>query len=100
MNGLFGKAADLLEFGPGGGDAPMCVHHGPACEMGTVPLSELYRMVIEAKRQAGEQVPPLDEHLPMTVAERRQYRREFEAALADTKAAVAAEEAAIREGRA
>lgn len=99
MTGIFSKAADWLEFGrPGDDDDLMCVHHGPACQMGAEPLSELYRLVIEAKRRAGGEVPPLDEHRAATAAERDQYRREFEAALAEAKARVEAEEAVIKAG--
>jgi hypothetical protein len=44
--------------------------------MGAQELPELYRMAIEAKRAAGQDVPPLDEHRLMTGKERKQYLRE------------------------
>ena len=95
MSGLFTRAADWLEFGRLVEGEPMCVHHGPACAMGTEPLSELYRLVIEAKRRAGENVPPLDEHRAATLAERAQYQREFDTALAEAKARNVAIEAEL-----
>lgn len=100
MTGLFGRAADWLEFGRPGDGEDLCVHHGPACAMGTEPLSELYRLVIEAKREAGQDVPPLDEHRLMTLDEQVDYRREFEQALADAKARNAAIEADLEAGAA
>ncbi|MDX3578663.1 MULTISPECIES: hypothetical protein [unclassified Streptomyces] len=96
MSGLFGRAADWLEFGRGGEGEDLCVHHGPACAMGTEPLAEIYVMVLEAKRRAGEKVPPLDEHRPMTAAERAEYRDGYEEALAKAKARNAEIEAQIR----
>jgi hypothetical protein len=98
VTGLFGRAADWLEYGRPGEGEDLCVHHGPACCMGAEPLSELYRLVIEAKRKAGQDVPPLDEHRLMTLAEQAVYRREFEEALADAKARNAAVEAELEAG--
>ncbi|MFC8201340.1 hypothetical protein ACFUTV_38985 [Streptomyces sp. NPDC057298] len=86
MAGLFGRAADWLEFGRPGEGEDLCVHHGPACAMGAEPLAEIYVMVIEAKRRAGEDVPPLDEHRAATPEERRQYEAEFAEALAAAEA--------------
>ncbi|MEV6833606.1 hypothetical protein AB0N17_03585 [Streptomyces sp. NPDC051133] len=76
--------------------APVCVHHGPACELGTVELPEIYRMAVEARRRVGMPAPPLDEHRQATPAEAARYRREVAEALAEVKARVAQEEAAIR----
>ena len=98
MSGIFARAADWLEFGRSADDGPMCVHHGPACAMGAEPLDEIYVMVIRAKQRAGQDVPPLDEHRPMTLAERTQYWREFEEALAEAKAKNAQAEAEIWAG--
>lgn len=99
MTGIFSKAADWLEFGrPGDDDDLMCVHHGPACQMGAEPLAEIYVMVIEAKRRAGEEVPPLDEHRAMSPAERADYWRGYEVALAEAEARSEVEEAALRAG--
>lgn len=98
MSGFLGLAAGWLEFGRDGDDTPMCAYHGPACAMGTEPLAEIYAMVIEAKRRAGEDVPPLDEHRPATPAEAAEYRREFAEALADAKARNAEAEAEIWAG--
>lgn len=65
---------------------PLCIHHGSACGIGTRELSELYRMVIEAKRAQGQEVPPLDEHRLMTAEERKQYKREAGELLAAVQA--------------
>ncbi|MFI5684656.1 hypothetical protein [Streptomyces sp. NPDC051636] len=96
MSGMFGAAADWLEFGRPVEGEPMCVHHGPVCELGARPFDELYLLVHEAHRSAGKPVPPLDEHRPMTLAERAQYWREYEEALAEAKARNDQLEAAIR----
>ncbi|MHC3471223.1 hypothetical protein ACYF6T_21350 [Streptomyces sp. 7R007] len=95
MRGFLGRAADWLEFGRLESEGPVCAHHGPACAMGTEPLFELYRLVIEAKRRVGVDVPPLDEHRAATLAERAQYQREFDMALAEAKARNAAIEAEL-----
>ncbi|MPY34099.1 hypothetical protein FNH09_23475 [Streptomyces adustus] len=96
MSGVFGQAADWLEFGRPSGGEPLCVHHGPACELGTVELPEIYRMVVEARQRLGMTVPPLDEHRVATPAEAAEYRREFDAALAEAQARNAAVEAELR----
>jgi len=71
---------------PPASEEKWCAYHGPACEMGAQPLSELYRMVIEAKQRQGQEVPPLDEHREMTPEERRQYKAGYGEALAAAKA--------------
>ncbi len=97
MADFLGVAADWLENGrPGEGDAPMCAYHRDACAMGTQPLSDLYTLVIEAKQRMGETVPPLDEHRPMTSAERARDAEEFAGLLADARARNEAAEAEIR----
>lgn len=93
---LLARLASLEQAAPKSDGVPMCAHHGPACSMGAEPLSDLYVLIIQAKQRQGEEVPPLDEHRPMTAAERADYRRGYEAALADARARVAAEEAEIR----
>lgn len=80
-------------------DGQLCAFHGPACQMGAEPLSDLYRLIIEAKRQMGEDVPPLDEHRPATPAEAAEYRRGYEEALAAAKAKNARMEAEILGGQ-
>lgn len=98
MSGI-GTAADWLEFGrPSGDDTPLCAYHRSACGMGTEPLSELYVLIVEAKRRAGEGVPPLDEHRAMTPAERAQDAEEFAALLAAAQARNAEIEAQINVG--
>lgn len=85
-------------FLPEPGEELLCAFHGGACAMGTEPLAEIYVMVIEAKRRAGKDVPPLDEHRPMTPVEAAQYRREYAEALAEAKARNAAIEAELQAG--
>lgn len=99
MSGLFGTAADWLEFGRPADGEPVCVHHGPACGLGTVPLPEIYVMVVEAKRRLGMPAPPLDEHRAATPAEAAEYRRGYEEALAAAKAKNAQMEAEILGGQ-
>lgn len=77
-------------------DTPLCAFHGGACRMGAEPLSELYRLVIEAKARAGEQVPPPDEHREMTPAERVEYERGAAELLAEQKAKNEVIEAQLR----
>jgi hypothetical protein len=96
MGDVLGRAADWLEFGRPSDGEPMCVHHGPACELGTVELPEIYRMAVEARRRLGMPAPPLDEHRVATPAEAARYRREYEEALAAAKARNDQMEAAIR----
>ncbi|MEV5792679.1 hypothetical protein [Streptomyces sp. NPDC052192] len=98
MTGLFGRAADWLEFGRPGEGEDFCVHHGLACRMGAEPLAEIYVMVVEAQRQLGQDVPPLDEHRAATFEERRQYEAEFAEALAEAEARNAASEADLEAG--
>lgn len=75
-----------------------CVHHGLACRMGAEPLAEIYVMVVEAQRQLGQDVPPLDEHRAATPEERRQYEAETAQALAEARARNAAIEAELEAG--
>jgi hypothetical protein len=99
MGDFLNVAAQWLEFGrPGEDDEPMCVHHRAACAMGAQPLPELYVMAIEGKRRAGMPVPPLDEHRPMTRAERARDAEEYAALLAEVKARNAAIEAGLNAG--
>ncbi|MFE5139272.1 hypothetical protein ACFRDV_16615 [Streptomyces fagopyri] len=98
MSGMFGRAADWLEHGRPVDGIPLCRHHGPACQMGAEPLSELYVLIIEAKRRAGEVVPPLDEHVPMTPSERARYEREVADLIAEKQAENAAVEAELNAG--
>jgi hypothetical protein len=79
------RLGKLEETAPKPVDVPMCVHHGPACELGARELSELYRLVIEAKQRQGQDVPPLDEHRAMTREERRQYDADYAEALGAAK---------------
>ncbi|MFJ8766672.1 hypothetical protein [Streptomyces clavifer] len=75
-----------------------CAHHGDACDMGARPLSELYRMIIEAKRRQGIDCPPLDEHQVATREQQAVMRASGDQALAEAKARVAAEEAELIAG--
>lgn len=75
-----------------------CVHHGPACGLGTVELPEIYRLAVEARRRLGMPAPPLDEHRAATPEERRQYEAETAQALAEAKARNAAAEAELQGG--
>lgn len=74
---------------------PLCIHHGPACALGTQPLPEFYVMVIEAKQRLGQEAPPLDEHRAMTAKERKAYAREMAELIAEQKAKNAAIEAQL-----
>jgi hypothetical protein len=93
---MFGRAADWLEFGRPSGDESLCVHHGPACGLGTVELPEIYRLAVEAKQRLGMPAPPLDEHRVATPAEAAKYRREYAEALAAAQARNARAEAELR----
>lgn len=95
---LAARLGRLEEVAPKNAGDPMCAYHRDACQMGAQPLPELYVLVVEAKRRAGQAVPPLDEHRAMTPAERVRDAREFAELLAETKARVAAEEAALKAG--
>jgi hypothetical protein len=96
MRGRLAKVADRI---PATEDStPWCIHHGPACRMGAVPLSELYRMVIEAKQRQGIPCPPLDEHQAATEEQRTQMRREHDQLLAEARASNASKEAEIATG--
>lgn len=75
-----------------------CIHHGTACQMGTRPLSELYRLVIEAKQRQGIDCPPLDEHQAATPEQREEMKREYSGLLAEAKARVLADEAELIAG--
>lgn len=100
MSGLFGTAADWLEFGRPADGEPVCVHHGGLCGFGERTRDsaewDLYVLIIEAQRRAGQDVPPLDEHRVATPAEAAEYQRGYEEALAAAKARNAAVEAALR----
>jgi hypothetical protein len=96
MGGFLNVAADWLEFGQPGGDVALCVHHGPACGLGTVELPEIYRLAVEAKQRLGMPAPPLDEHRVATPAEAAKYRREYAEALAAAQARNARAEAELR----
>ncbi|MFJ4623066.1 hypothetical protein [Streptomyces sp. NPDC088812] len=99
MNRRLGaRLARLEEAAPKPADTPMCAHHRDACAMGAEPLSDLYVLIVEARQRAGLPVPPLDEHRPMTPAERAQDAAEFAELLAETQARVAAEEVALKAG--
>lgn len=71
---------------PPADDEPLCIHHGPACALGTQPLPELYVMVVQAKQRLGKEAPPLDEHRVMTAKERKTYKREMAELIAAQKA--------------
>lgn len=94
MTGLFGRAADLLEFGPD--TAPMCMYHQEACGLGAKPFDELYLSVRSLREELGQPVEPLDVHRAMTAEETAKYRRDFAEALATLQAENAATEARIR----
>ncbi|MGW3846895.1 hypothetical protein [Streptomyces fagopyri] len=87
MNRRLGmRLSRLEEAAPKPSETPWCRHHGPACQMGAEPLSDLYVLIIEAKRSVGQPVPPLDEHVPMTAAERIRYEQEVTGLIAEKKA--------------
>lgn len=83
---------------PAAGPKTWCIHHGDACDMGAQPLSELYRMIIEAKQRQGMDCPPLDEHQAATPEQREAMKAAAKQALADLKARVAVEEAELIAG--
>ncbi|QJS13217.1 hypothetical protein HKX69_30025 [Streptomyces argyrophyllae] len=96
MGGFLSTAADWLEFGRPRDGEPLCVHHGPACGLGTAELPEIYRLAVEARRRLGMPAPPLDEHRQAMPVEAARYWREYEDALAAAKACNDQLEAAIR----
>ncbi|WP_327319283.1 hypothetical protein [Streptomyces sp. NBC_01235] len=96
MGDVLGIVADWLEFGRPSEGEDLCVHHGPACGLGTVELPEIYRLAVEARRRLGMPAPPLDEHRVATPAEAARYRREYAEALAAAQARNAAIEAELR----
>ncbi|MEV0492369.1 MULTISPECIES: hypothetical protein [Streptomyces] len=83
---------------PTAGPKTWCIHHGDACDMGAQPLSELYRMIIEAKQRQGIDCPPLDEHQAAPPEQREEMKREYSALLTEAKARVVADEAELIAG--
>ena len=81
-------------------EEPLCIHHGPACALGTRPLPEIYVLAIEAKRRLGQETPPLDEHRLMAPKERKRYEREMRELLASLRARNDQLEAELRAGQA
>lgn len=79
-----------------GQQAPYCLHHGTACELGARPLNELTVMVLQAKQDLGLPAPPVDEHQLATGKERRQAEAELAEAIRRQKADNEAHEAALR----
>lgn len=88
----------LEQAAPKAPEGTQCVHHGPACGLGTIELPEIYRLAVEARRRLGMPAPPLDEHRAATPAEAAQYRREYEAALSAAKERNTAAEAELEAG--
>ncbi|MGW3134389.1 hypothetical protein [Streptomyces sp. NPDC001139] len=84
-------------------DVPMCAYHGGLCGLGERTRDsaewDLYVLIVEAQRRAGQDVPPLDEHRVATPAEAAEYRRGYEEALAAAKAKNAQMEAEILGGQ-
>lgn len=64
----------------------LCIHHGGLCRVGTRPLPDFYVMVIDAKRRAGQDVPPLDVHRAMTLTELQQHDADMAVRIAAAEA--------------
>lgn len=67
-------------------DRTLCIHHGDLCAVGTRPLPDFYVMVIDAKRRAGQDVPPLDHHRAMTAQELADHDVQLAGLLAEQRA--------------
>lgn len=116
MTGLFGRAADWLEFGRPSESPVVCRFHGVHCELGAnwpldrgvvepaeVQMDDLFDLIAEGRRKAGLAVVPhprdlwaVGRHEEVSAAELAERGREAAELLAAAKAENEALEAQLR----